>query len=321
MKDINAKTVLDEETSQFYYEGLADYTKYKESNVAHYLDELSRPNLLINGGFQISQRGTTFNYSGKSTTMYTFDRWAITGDNAQTYSIVDGLMQIDTLSGKRTSFRQKVELNSNLIRIIKEHNHKLTMSIRIDTTISHIATAYVGDEAYNYELKIGKNVINHTFIVTNELLAVGYLEVVIYYVNNQDNNVSVIPIWAKLELGSIATPFYPRNYVDELMMCKRYYELVLLMSNKNEFLSKTTGLLGVSASCQEKRINKPIITSYDSDSHPNKCSRFIAGVSTIPGQPVRISFDNQYGWVEIQSDTGSSANGVLAYLKIDAEIY
>ena len=36
--------------------------------------------------------------------------------------------------------------------------------------------------------------------------------------------------WVKLEVGSVATPFIPRLYAEELALCQRYYEIELMDS-------------------------------------------------------------------------------------------
>ena len=187
--------------------------------------QIVNPNLLINGDFRIRQRGETFAYSGDGSSMYMQDRWIFAGSQSGTFTIAnDGSMAITTATENTSTYRQYVELTPVLKRQIEEAQYKLTLSVGIDAMIEHQAGIRVSSsDVVSYPLKNGYNCIYHTFTLTEDDLKGTYLDVVIYAAIYPETSVTAIPVWAKLELGTFATPFYSRLYAEELALCQRYY--------------------------------------------------------------------------------------------------
>lgn len=165
----------------------------------------SNPNLLINGDFQVNQRGATTYEIPSSTwnTIYTVDRWALTGQGV-----------------KATYSNNKVTVVSNLndsyLRQIFEKPLKGTYIATVNvTSLTGNASCYMRD---NNQASYGEKAlsvgINHIEISGSNLK-----ELMIMLSANANITIEYI----KLEQGSVATPFIPRMYAEELALCQRYY--------------------------------------------------------------------------------------------------
>jgi hypothetical protein len=157
----------------------------------------ANPNLLINGDFQVWQRGTNFSIT---TEKYTADRWAIvstSGSYPVTASKNDGggikLVQSSEACYLRYTMEDEdyTQIDGKTVTLSYEKNGtKITSAFTASSAI-HIVN--IGIPAENGTEHIIKNI--------------------------------------KLELGSVATPFVPKPYGEELALCQRYY----LQYNVHEF--------------------------------------------------------------------------------------
>ncbi len=171
-------------------------------------------NLLINGDFQVWQRGTSFSAVG-----YTADRWdcktaSTTISKSSRYGrpalritpsttwrcIAQYIENPNKLSGKTVTF--SVKYNSSMpcnIQIV--HNGVVLL------TISNMGTGY-----------------NYTLTGTVTLPTIAASDILYVRFGNRDTYDSTIDVeYIKLEEGTIATPFVSRPFAEELAMCQRYY--------------------------------------------------------------------------------------------------
>lgn len=202
------------------------------------LSERTNPNLLINGDFQIWQRGTSFNATSGNNT-YTADRWLTATGGAYTVSNLStgGLRIANTTDFTSNSrFQQHVEVPKSL------QGKTVTLSFKVKSSVnksigvaicpyneaviaSKTIVATSASQVYSLTLTLptGKEIITIVFaLATNTTSYFGLTAVTNFPVCNIDFE------WVKLELGSIATPFVPRLYAEELASCQRYYEKVVL---------------------------------------------------------------------------------------------
>ena len=166
------------------------------SQLVNYLGpKFSNPNLLINPDFKINQRGQSTYTSGN--VIYTVDRWKIW---SCTVSIdTSGYINIVNNTKDIGIFRQQLE---NAV------DGPSTLSCYV-TSVSGTAQLEAGTNNA-ITLKQGLNII-HTDSETNSF------KITIH----QGGNITLK--WAKLEQGSVATPFVAPNYADELLKCQRYF--------------------------------------------------------------------------------------------------
>ena len=179
------KAIADSNTSQ-----LSENTQ----NIA----QLSNPNLLINGDFQAWQRGTSFSNLYQQ---YSADRWYClrSGTGATTITKDSNGMSVTTTE---TAFIDQFIENSAQFK-----DTIMTFSACVDGVWYHIS----GKPSDALTLAIPKGNLLVSFNTSkNTVTCMIQL------------NSSAIINKCKFELGSIATPFVPRPYAEELALCKRY---------------------------------------------------------------------------------------------------
>lgn len=176
----------------------------------------SNPNLLINPDFRINQRGQAEYTSG-----YTVDRWYSPG-KCSAAPISGGVKLTSTVTASSTThaFWQDFEFPlppGKYTLSLKAADVTGVWAARIRTVTA--AGDYV-DSYYTPRLQAGIN------SVTVDLSDSEYISAVSIGFNkgNEAGN-SLKLAWAKLESGSLATPFVPPDPATELAKCQRYYQM------------------------------------------------------------------------------------------------
>lgn len=214
---------------------IAEAKEYTDSVV-------SNPNLLINGDFQVWQRGTSFEQRATANA-YTADRW-ISGfiNDAKTHEIAkdtDGSVKINP-NGGYLSFCQVIENVGNLA------GQEVTLSVMAKGNGTSGGTSYIQiflySGAFNFtnpfasEQNAQISNDNYEKKTITGTIPEGTKSITVRVYVFQTNIINLK--YAKLEVGSIATPLSPRPYAEELAMCHRYF-LPITGSNPNN------GTLGV----------------------------------------------------------------------------
>ena len=174
----------------------ADWMNHIEDgiyNAATRADISSNPNLLINGGFAVWQRGESFTIprTGYGTGKYTADRWRVwanpdsTGGNITVTKAADG-MHVESDGGALMSYRFEAADVEAL------SGKTLTLSLSRNGAVSAIPVTLSGN-AFSITLLYGAGTTT---------------------IN-----------WIKLEVGEEATPYVPKGYGEELLACMRYYQV------------------------------------------------------------------------------------------------
>lgn len=150
---------------------------------------LSNPNLLINGGFTVWQRGESFTV--RTSRIYTADRWycvklAGGAESATVSRTEDGML----VSGATVSIAYMLEPQDVAMLAGKQ----LTLSIGVKNS----------DGSMKYIARPAE--------VTGAMVSLGGF------------TAGQTVCWAKLEMGEEATPFVLRSYGEELLACMRYYQ-------------------------------------------------------------------------------------------------
>lgn len=164
------------------------------------ISQISNPNLLINSDFRnpINQRGAT-TYSG-SGNPYSIDRWRTLSSNVE---IIEGGLRIYNTISTRSYFAQFFE---------KPYKGTYTLTLNV-LTLDGTCVIY-GDGFNEQQLVEGINVYHVTTNSNYNLINI---------VLGLHSGSSIVIEYIKLEQGSIATPFVPRSYGEELALCQRYY--------------------------------------------------------------------------------------------------
>ena len=182
-----------------------------------YWNTLSGKNELDNPDFRINQRG-----QNEYSTGYTVDRWYISTDKCKAAPETNGirLTATATLTSNTHAFWQNIEFPlapGKYTLSLKAADVTGVWAARIRTVTA--AGDYV-DSYYTPRLQAGIN------SVTVDLSDSEYISAVSIGFNkgNEAGN-SLKLAWAKLEGGSLATPFVPPDYAAELAKCQRFYQV------------------------------------------------------------------------------------------------
>jgi hypothetical protein len=179
-------------------------------------DGLSNPNLLINPDFRVNQRG-----QNEYSTGYTVDRWYSPG-KCSAAPISGGVKLTSTVTASSTThaFWQNFEFplppgKYTLSLNAADVNGVWAARIRTVTAAGDYVDSY-----YTPRLQAGIN------SVTVDLSDSEYISAVsIGFNKGTEAGNSLKLAWAKLEGGSLATPFVPPDYAAELAKCQRFYQV------------------------------------------------------------------------------------------------
>ena len=182
-----------------------------------YWNTLSGKNELDNPDFRVNQRG-----QNEYSTGYTVDRWYISTDKCKAAPETNGirLTATATLTSNTHAFWQNIEFPlapGKYTLSLKAEDVPGVWAARIRTVTA--AGDYV-DSYYTPRLQAGIN------SVTVDLSDSEYISAVsIGFNKGTEAGNSLKLAWAKLEGGSLATPFVPPDYAAELAKCQRFYQV------------------------------------------------------------------------------------------------
>jgi hypothetical protein len=213
----------------------------------------SYKNKIINGGFDIWQRGTSFSTNN----VYSADRWIVgfaTGSFTQAGFATGG----NEIPGYEPRFYGRWTISSN------SQNYELTQKIEgVRTFAGQTVTLSFWARISSGTVAFGPRIVQHfgtggspsslvvtgisSQTVTSSWQRFSYTVLVpsisgkTIGTNNDDSlwisfqisnaNTGAIDIWGvQLEKGSIATEFEQRHIADELRLCQRYYQRVSHLS-------------------------------------------------------------------------------------------
>ena len=266
------------------------------TQLANYLgNKFSNPNLLINPDFKINQRGnTTYTKDNQGPAIYTVDRWVVWNATLNANSML--LKAYDSGTGL---IMQRLENKINGIS---------TVSFEV-SSISGTLTALARGTSGN---SLGEISVTQKGIY--QFTANGEISDITFKISAGG---SVTFAWAKLEHGSIATPFVAPNPAEELVKCLRFsrYIPVLYCTPYRRYLSEITTsqqyFLPSDCVFENKLRTKGTIT--------------VGGVYDTTGASMTGVKSIEYTADEIRAITLSgSVNTYIIMLKkvfIDAEIY
>lgn len=266
------------------------------TQLANYLgNKFSNPNLLINPDFKINQRGnTTYTKDNQGPAIYTVDRWAVWNATLNANSLL--LQAYDSGIGL---IMQRLENKINGIS---------TVSFEV-SSISGTLTALARGTSGN---SLGEISVTQKGIY--QFTANGEISDITFKISAGG---SVTFAWAKLEHGSIATPFVAPNPAEELVKCLRFsrYIPVLYCTPYRRYLSEITTsqqyFLPNGCVFENKLRTKGTIT--------------VGGVYDTTGASMTGVKSIEYTADEIRAITlAGSVNNYIIMLKkvfIDAEIY
>jgi len=196
---------------------------------------LGRRNLIINGGFDIWQRGTSFSAIGNN--VFAPDRWYSTkvatgctiSRDTGTYSKYAMLITGDAANTAQ-SMTQRIEASTSFNMSLNDHTFSAKVYTSVDRTIAiQIRSATAEDDFSgntlqqntSVDLVTGWNTVNIS-VPSVSAYNLGVQLTLAFGTVGAGETVKVEQV--QLEVGSVATPFEHRSYGEELALCQRYYE-------------------------------------------------------------------------------------------------
>jgi hypothetical protein len=200
-----------------------------------------RRNILINGDFQVSQRGAYVGTTTAASNAYFLDRWLVdrngtatmehtTGhDLPGTPAICKAIKLVQTVTGNNyLGIRQRIENPTQYVGRTLTYSawvRSNTPNARIEwytqgTAQLAIGPAHSGNGEWEY--------LSFTATMTGNPSTNWYVDAFIdngSYSNTTITAGEFIEVtMAQLEIGTAATPFEHRSYGEELALCQRYYQ-------------------------------------------------------------------------------------------------
>jgi len=183
-----------------------------------------RKNLIINGGFDVWQRGTSFTGNAN---IYTSDRW---------YAYLDNNAGFTVAKSSLTSLGNALQLTTStagygIISTVVENTSRLTGTY----TLSFYIKSSVSGNSARIEFRqnasgttiwqdIAYEAIETTWTKVTKTIVLDETDNMIILIGQNSGSSATLQIsQVQLELGSVATPFEHRSYGEELALCQRYY--------------------------------------------------------------------------------------------------
>ena len=194
-----------------------------------------RRNILINGDFQVSQRGDYSSASNLVESTYFVDRWRTRNTSSMTATKTHSTRKValNQTSAGTGSIRmdQKIEIIDN-----EQYTDKymtLSADIKSNDSNARIAVYHQGWDPKNTQHSGGGGWERLTLTFwTGTLVTGNEFSIQLGIDGDSSANVSIaagayVEIKnVQLEFGNVATPFEHRSYGEELALCQRYYQSI-----------------------------------------------------------------------------------------------
>lgn len=319
---------------------------------ANYYDRTAFKNKIINGNFQVWQRGTSFTVAPNSS-IYTADRWLVQNNSNQP-AIIE--YKADVMYNGRILTRMKISQptvpTTGSVVIIQRIEDVNTLAGKYATasflcasndtqTINYALTQRFGsggsaDVYTSINIPYIANDVQRLYATLNvpsvdakTIKSNSYLEFAITFTIRSTNAITFTQV--QLEEGSIATPFEQRPVGVELALCQRYYEKSFdvdvtpasnVNSNNFEYIMYSRGgsyLDSYSSLAVKFKVPKrtsPTISSWNSSTSSTgsiKIDCFSAG--SYFGGTVDLNYSNQNCFVLGGSYTGTDKRGDIMFIR------
>lgn len=287
------------------------------------------PNLLINGDFQVWQRGENFDHTSTAGSFYSADRWCVFREaflpGANVSRSDNGLVSANTADGKGTSIVQSIETST----VKKLRGKTVTLSVKMKNSITGAIYLNIwcrNDTEFIPGTGATSAIAQGQFSISTSFSTVSITGTV--PVNAQGIEVEISRTlggeltveYAKLEINDHATPFILRSYAEELTMCQRYYQIITLRPtiSMNQRVGSNYLIPGIYFPVVMR--TTPTVTIKSGVGTIGKISENVNG--TDVGTNCVVYFVNPTGFVYVKSDTAlpDSAYGYNYFTIADAEI-
>jgi hypothetical protein len=312
-------------------------------------------NAIINGGFDVWQRGTTFSANN----IYTADRWWHVNDSVGATSVTRVDADSALIPGceyflrmTRTSGTNRWVVGTNLeTSVVKKFKGRtVTLSYWLRKGSALTADTGVVLKTSTLETRFNTTVDNSSLTITAAQLSTSTFTkftqtltipatstalglAVEFEVKSQAGAVNAFLDIAmvQLEVGTIATPFEQRPFGTELALCHRYYQksarynIAPFSGTANVDVvhaaagyAATTGAVATPFRFPVPMRATPTLVVFDNNYATNRVVRFTPGVGSSNNQTISYSEVSSVS-VYLES-TGVSASGMYYQFTAEAEL-
>jgi hypothetical protein len=206
---------------------------------------VGRRNLVMNGGFDVWQRGTTVTTASNSYQNFTSDRWSayFAGTySKQTTTLPNGDYVnyfrgvLGTTGDNRININHFIEngnsiLSGKYITVsfwLKASVIDSQVNVKIQTTSGSTFSSYTVIANKYIETSLDWKKYEITLKCNNDIANIGARAHGLLEIDGVDgswaNGTTFEIAQVQMELGKVATPFEHRSYGEELALCQRYFE-------------------------------------------------------------------------------------------------
>lgn len=305
-------------------------------------------NKLINGNFDVWQRGTSFTYSTAGN-RYTADRWRHTINSITSGSVTIAQNSIHIPVGSMYSmelnYGSAVNAADNITQILetkdvqKLRGKKVTLSFQAKVLSGTLATnaviqdgtdtdAFPSTSTTNDTLTVNLTSSFQTFTLTHTVQSGANAMAVRLFNTTKTGFTGVIYIsQVQVNVGDQALPFQPRSFSEELALCLRYYEKSYNLADAPG-ASTTTGSIWVdsngsssmilpSVNFKVRKRTNPTVTIYSTTGASGK----VRNTTTSADLSVSTDTTSENNFSSFIAFVASSANDDIRYqFTADAEI-
>ena len=326
-----------------------------ELGAAYDSGALSNRNLIINGGMEVAQRGTSSTSSG----YVSLDRFYVNQSGASTTFSQETNANPSEIGGLQKYARLNVSSSSDFCHI-RQPIEDVTTVPAGTVTLSFYAkgTAPAGG-LYTYGNQHfgsgGSSDVDWTAVLITSTLTsdwvrytaqitvpsldgktVGAGSYFLLDIGQHSNSASTAfdlnITGVQLEVGTEATPFEHRSFDQEFILCQRYYQksyvygTAIGTATQEGFWSTGGHQGGTSTNYIEGIINferlmraTPAIVIYDHSGNSGKCARLAAGTARYANENIGTAQLCARG-VVLYSASGTAAGIIQAHYTVDAEL-
>ena len=203
-----------------------------------------RRNLVMNGGFDVWQRGTTVTPASNTYQNFTADRWSAyfggtytqqqtTLPNGDYVNYFRGVL--GTTGGNRININNFIENGNRLISgkevtitfWLKTSVIDSQINVKLQTTNGSNFSSYILVANRYIESSTSWKKYEITLRCNDDIANIGARPHVLFEIDGVDgswaNGTTFEIAQVQIELGKVATPFEHRSYGEELALCQRYY--------------------------------------------------------------------------------------------------
>lgn len=263
--------------------------------------QVHRKNLLINGNFNIWQRGTSITSSAPNGIVYTADRWRVNPGTAGSVTVTRQVFkpgqtevageptyfaQVVASGGSNLNFRQRIESVKTLAgkKVAVSFYAKANSDVSIDVYLSQFfGTGGSPSARVDLIKSINLSATWQRFILIYELSSIAdkalgsngddCLELLFF---KPETNLTFSLAQVQVEEGQTATSFDHRSLAEELGLCQRYFEKsydlndapgTLTRAGAALYQSQASGAVGSSFNIwfTVRKRGAPVITAYNPD--------------------------------------------------------